>query len=371
MPCNSTNTFSGPLAILFSPADTGQRPITTYDPSNPPWFNQAITLTDPSPGGGSQTGAKFYQVQAGHSYVIEVVVSNISTAGNPSVENVNVEVWASNFTAGGVGPGSDIDHGGAALTGFVLNPIPPQSSGTASVAWTPTAADVATNGGHICLAVNCYAGSSALASEGTPLSGTTAYLNVTCDSHQGQHNVMVVPVPGGMKRNPNFKFVVTNPHQRTQTEAIVRVTPVHERHTLSAAERNVLIGRRLVVHRPDFPPTRPLPGGPSIETARLHNAFASLANETLHLAPSGARQPHIPIHVSHFPPVDYEIGLEGFGTGREVKVGLQPGRPLPVTMHLDLDPRATVGSVQSFDVTTADVHGELLGGARIITIVTD
>lgn len=354
MACTGANTFSGPLVIRYKTSDNGTRPIVPCDSTNPYWGSPDIWLV-----GGVDPGT----AKVGTANTVVVQVTNIS---GETVQDVSVQAWVCDFTVG-IGPASGLASAGGAnpLTGYVS-----ELAASSSVqiqcapAWTPVAADAALNGGHVCLAANSYSGTDGL-------SIPPSAFNFCCDSHHAQRNIAVVQVKSAKIRSGNFRFLVANPDLEDAIDTVVNVRAVSARYAFSAAERNALIDRGLVENVKELPRISELGAtGEAFATRSLFRATNSLQAARLRLARPDPAMDEIPIQVSRLRPVDYGLVSEVIGNGREVRARLDPGQRVPVTMQLQLNENAPIGSVQTFDVSQTDANGDLVGGVRLVTVVT-
>ncbi|MGV9675519.1 hypothetical protein ACWDSJ_09595 [Nocardia sp. NPDC003482] len=140
------------------------------------------------------------------------------------LHGISMEGWVSDFTAGYIGPASQIDpppnpdiNGDTAFSGIrnvVLEPNA-QTVVASDGFWRPQAGDINHyNGGHVCVGVNVFsAGGDVIGGGGGvihvaqadatyPADGKkmrarpiTTQLNVVGDTHHGQRNIMITPKP--------------------------------------------------------------------------------------------------------------------------------------------------------------------------------
>src|SRR3990172_6855273 len=144
MTCSESEISSGALLIRYTDPDDGTRPI---DPCTGYWGSPDIWL---------QGGFDITTAQVGVANTVKVRVKNISAA---AMNDVNVQVWVCDFTLG-VSPASGIASAGGSspLTGFVGTIVPGAAAEiSCGPTWTPIASDAELNGGHVCLAANCFA----------------------------------------------------------------------------------------------------------------------------------------------------------------------------------------------------------------------
>jgi hypothetical protein len=354
MACDQSNTQSGPLVIRYKNGDNGTRPISPCDGTNPYWLSPDLWLS----GGIDAATAK-----VGVQNTVNVRVTNIS---GQAVNDVNVQAWVCDFTAG-IGPSSGLASAGGAtpLTGFVSQIGAGQSVAlTCSPAWTPVSGDAALNGGHVCLAANCY-------SDTDGVSIPPGAFAMCCNSHHAQHNIAVVQVQGGMQRMIRFGVVIANPDLDRQLVTNVQLRQVSSRFALGVPERRLLIDQGLVENVDTIPQIAAVsPVGRAVRTTAVSRAFRGIARAPMTLIRPDPSLELRPIAVTRFRPVDFAVDSEEFGRGRSVQTRLSPGAKTQVTLNLQLNPRAPIGSVQTFDLAQTTADGELVGGVRIVTVVT-
>ncbi len=354
MACSQSNTFSGPLVIRYKNGDTGTRPIDPCDVTNPYWLSPDLYLT-----GGIDSAT----ARVGAQNTVNVRVNNIS---GQTVTGVNVQAWVCDFTAG-IGPSSGLASAGGVtpMTGFVNQIGAGQSATvTCSPVWTPVPADAALNGGHVCLAANCY-------SDGDGLSIPPGAFAMCCDSHHAQHNIAVVQVQGGQMRSVRFSVLVANPSLERELVANVAVRQVSSRFALGVPERQLLIDQGLVENAQTLPQIADVsPTGGVVRTTAVSRTFRAIAGASMTLVRPDTGLAPTPIAVSRFRPIDYSIESSDFGSGRSLRTSLAPGGKTQVTLNLELNPRVPIGSVQTFDLAQSTDDGELVGGVRIVTVVT-
>ena len=317
MPCTEETIKSGSLVIRYSEEDMGSRPI---NPCNNYWISGDIWLE----GGHSQTQAK-----VGVENTVKVLVKNIS---QNAINDVNVQVWVCDFTAG-VSPNSGLASAGgnSPMTGYAET-----IEGNAfkeivcEPSWIPTDKDARLNNGHVCLAANCY-------SEDRIRDGALippGVFNFCCDSHHGQRNIAVIevkkpsprPLEGVEEPSPerDFGFFAANPSEVSSVESVLTISQVTGQEELSQSEHDLLRS------------------GP-------------YANREIHLSPYEA--------------LDFQLEGEGFEPGTEVSLSLKPNERREMKMKIVLNPAVEVDHLTSFEVVHKTLDGELLGGFRVLALV--
>jgi hypothetical protein len=363
MPCSPTDLANSGILLIADGTDNGTRPFADGD-NHVYWTNPSIVLS-----GGIDAGT----ARVGVQNTVTVTVTNIS---GQALSDINVEAWVCDFTMG-VSPSSALpssNPGGAAMTGYFAGPLAPSGSHPISVApvWTPTAGDAALNGGHVCIAANCYGDppdkSLTLADEGNTF-------NFLCNSHHAQRNIAVRMVSGGMKRLV-FPMVVTNPTPRlgnttlaeiewqTGPRAWIGLPQTLKTHpgiiaatvlpnvVLSGDPHQTFSQDMLRIESPVAPTTVGV-------TQEFRNRFFLPIDE----------KTHVPLKLSPQSPRNFTIGSEGFGTGRSLQFDLAQGQKKPLIVSLNLDPGHRPGDTQVFDLVQRTPAGAVVGGARLIVIV--
>ena len=364
MPCTPADlAHTGVLLIADQAGDTGARPFADGD-SEVYWTSPSITLS-----GGVDPGTA--KVNAPNT--VSVTVKNISAQ---AVQDINVEAWVCDFTMG-VDPASALasaNPGGAPMTGFFTGPLPPGTSHAISLSpvWTPTAADAALNGGHVCIAANCFGGAPdtgmTLASEGNAF-------KFLCDTHHAQRNIHVQIVPGGMRRF-DFRMAVTNPQPRlgtvTHATMVMQTGPraiIGLNHALSFNPRIVaarVLPQVAITGHPDQTFTADM-----LHIERHPNPAAIAAGHAFDnrfFLPINA-QTHIPLRLSPIPPKAFTIASDAVGRGQALNFNLRGGQKKTMTVSVDLADAHRPGDTHVFDLVQRAASGQILGGARIITIV--
>jgi hypothetical protein len=364
MPCSPADLANtGVLLIPDQAGDTGARPFADGD-NEVYYLSPSIVLS-----GGVDAGT----AKVGAPNTVSVTVKNIS---GQALQDVNVEAWVCDFTMG-VDPASALassNPGGAPMTGFFAGPLPPGASQAIAVSpvWTPTVSDAALNGGHVCIAANCFADPP---DKGMTLAAEGNAFKFLCDTHHAQRNIHVQVVQGGMRRF-DFHMVVTNPQPRLGT-----VT--HAMMAMQTGPR-ALIG---LAHVLRFHP------GIVAATVLPHVAITGHPNQTfaadaLHIEshPSPAAivadhaidnrfflpinaQTHIPLRLSATPPKSFAIASDAVGHGTNLNFNLRVGQKKTMTVSVDLGDATRPGDTHVFDLVQRAASGQILGGARIITIV--
>lgn len=319
MPCTEETIKSGSLVIRYSEEDIGDRPI---NPCNNYWLSPDIWLE----GGFDATRA-----QVGVENRVKVRIKNNS---ENAINHVNVQVWVCDFTAG-VSPNSGLASAGGDLpmTGYAQT-----IDGNAfkeivcDPPWRPNPDDAILNGGHVCLAANCYS-EDIQERDGAPI--PTGAFNFCCDSHHGQRNIAVIKVekpsperPLGEGEEPSperdFGFFAANPSEVSSVESVLTISQVTGQEELSQSEHDLLRS------------------GP-------------YANREIHLSPYEA--------------LDFQLEGEGFEPGTEVSLSLKPNERREMKMKIVLNPAVEVDSLTSFEVEHKTRDGELLGGFRVLALV--
>jgi len=360
MACPAT-TPTG-ILVAYSPTDTGGgRPLpagTVYWES--PNIRLALGTVDPTlgvtpvdpglliPANWDPPNAPFSgQVAVNSAYILLVRIRN--TDPGQARASLNLQGWVSNYTAGGVGPGSAIPGpaGPVSFTGFNgTDTLPPAKANPSDPTgmlvlksgqlWTPTTDQL--NGpthGHVCVAVNVWAdattggdGSPATPSDGESL--TSSFLDPTCDRMYGQRNVQIVMAQIGQR--VRFPIMVLVPAtDRCPLDALVRI-----RRAELAEDQD---GTLRHIHELD-------------QAASAH-AITRLCR------PDGDPLGHV------------KIGHEGSSGGDHLRLHLEPGERADLTVTLDPAKEQKPGDTFAFDILTTDTATDHpYGAARVYVLVT-
>ena len=261
------------------------------------------------------------------------------------ISNVNVEVWVCDYTLG-VSPASSLassNPGNGAMVGFTGS-IASGSSAIISCSpiWTPTTADAALNGGHVCIAANCYGDSPG--DDGQPLS--PAGFSFCCNAHHAQRNIAVRAITQAMAKEGGFgfRFFAANPDQERELEAVLEIKEVRGKMALTRNERQLLLsGPHVKVLASDYDQCKLILAGDYAIT---------------------------PLRPSRFRPRELFLEGDAIGKGNSLKVYLKPGERLPLAMRAEFNSKEEPGGFYTFDVTQTNAHGEIVGGVRVMTLMT-
>jgi hypothetical protein len=362
MTCSQDSGDSKGLLIAYSSADDGHRalaPGTAYWES--PNIRLALTtevpaLKDPANWDIAPYAGWNGQVDVNSTYTLMVRVRNTDTVNE--LARINLQGWVSNYTAGGVGPGSVIFQDPTmpagmqgppvSFTGVNLgtlpaaNPADPNDYASMLVVvsgqtWTPNTNQITVNGGHVCVAVNVYAeqttGETSTPGDGQGL--LSSFLDPSCDRRYGQRNIQIVVVPAG--------HIV-----RMATELFV---PVTDRCPL-----NALVGIRRVELGVEK-------GGVLQPVPELVNAAGQQGIEVLR-PPQGDPLAHV--QIGH----DGSYGEDEDRDKDRAKVSLKPGQRTNLTVTLNAQ-KQRPGDAYAFDLITTDTATkQVFGAARAYVLVT-
>jgi hypothetical protein len=332
MACNPEEVKSKRLTIRWTAgggggaADDGTRPLpdnTAY------WESPDLYLS----GGKDQSTAEVG--------VPNIVWARIFNYGSEAVTGINIEAWVCNFMVG-VNPAGSLpssNPGGAAMTAYYSGTVAPGASADIQVAtWTPVPADAALNGGHVCMAGNCFGDNN---DNGASFTGTD--MRFLCDCHHGQHNIAVVVVPLGQIHRFSFNFYAANPLRERELDTVIAIRPIEAKVELPPrVQQALLTGPHAVVD----PRTKALQlashlGGEAIQLAKVAPSLLQLRHP---IATVDAREP--------------------------LKLALRPHQQERMEAHVQFAPNERPGNVHVFDLTEHDTGGALIGGARLVTVIT-
>jgi hypothetical protein len=322
-----------------SPTDNGTRP---YTGSQPLWDNSSLFL-DPPP----QTQATVNQPAT-----IKVRVSNKGTATVPFVKVV----------AYVMSPQVGIAHPAQALHTFVSGDkdVTPGSGGSSSsdthvfdcllnnAPWKPSQDDLnqtPQGKGHLCLVANCF--QDPLVAD-PPLEGHDLAANDTFDiandQHQGQRNIMLAPAPPGAHL-VGFMINAAPDEQETTIE----VEKLVSAKVQGPSERFLLLT------------------SPSIKAQRTASGHRKLffTNEA---------GDEVPIRYSRYK-LNYGLSVGESRRAGEVsrtrRLALEAtAQVTPAMLNLEINPREPAGSIHAFDIVQRDARGQVLGGLRVLSVVT-
>ena len=380
MPCAPQDVKSGGLLIRDSGADTGARPFANGD-NEPYWNSPSINLFI---NGANQNGL----AKVGAQNAVVVTVTNISQA---PLSDVSVEVWVCDFTMG-VSPSTSLNSsnpGGAPMTGFFAGPLAPAASHDITAGpWTPVAADATLNGGHVCIAANCFADN-----DGGPLASEGNAFKFLCDSHHGQRNIHVAAVAPQMHKF-NFRMRVSNPNPRLTKVTHVQIQHLQGLRAVADGLRSQLLTMPGVV----FGTVKPgvnvtgqrgqLIKREMIQVAATHLATASVTgHDMLHLTPEALKtvglatsrnqfflqtdeHSYVPLAFSNVLPKSFAIQAPRIRAGQLLDFNLREGQSAVMDVDVVLAAGAKPGDMHAFDLTQLSPHGDVLGGARIVLVVT-
>jgi hypothetical protein len=338
--------------------DHGDRPFTLQDY----YTNASIFLA----GGLSQT-----QTAVGRPTRVRVRVSN---RGATPIEDVRVEAYVHNAFVGFanpvqalvrlrsgltvIAPGSGtVADGDAHLVDcFVQGPDGPTP-------WVPTQAQLDASHGHLCLVANCFTDG-----EGASIPDGTTY-NLSRDAHQGQRNIsLIAAAPGTV---PVMHFDI-NPPPDPATPTMLSVEPlsvadigpdewwvIASHPEVEAVDPTTWVAATVDV--PDLglglvtqPDTFPLRWQPDpLETTLTVPGFEQI--EFAELVDRDGRDDAI--GASRFGRAERGFRMVFFDAPTPGEVTLQPVTGAP-------------GSLQAVDIVQRTEQGEVIGGLRVITLVT-
>jgi hypothetical protein len=305
MPCAEGDIKSGKLLMRRDGADTGARPI---DPCTNFWSSPDLFVS----GGTSNT-----QAQQGVVHTIRARVKNISTQ---AVEDVNVEAWVCDYTAGPL-PTGQISPPGK-VSGFRPGTLGAGASAVidCSPTWTPTAAQVAMNNGHLCLAANTWAELPRPDGVELPAAGT---LKICCDSHHAQCNISLVGT--GESGEAEIDMMLRAPEELDAMRMRLELRAITGREGFGAGEKRLL---------------------------RSHRKF-------------GRRK----ITLSRHKPREFFFEGPGIEPTREAELEVDSKKGIRLRIHAAKAKGQPKNTLQLFDITTTDPEtGELIGGARLMVL---
>lgn len=307
MACREQDIRRGGLLVSTVPNDSGTRELRPCDSF---WVSPDLWLES-----GGRAGVT-YRAVVGTRTTVYVRVQNI---GPTDLSRIRVQAWVCDYTFGPLPSGAFAPPG--ELTGFDPSTLarggPPVV--IACTLWTPDRAQLATNGGHLCIAANVYAE--------RPQDGSVLVdeIRQCCDSHHAQRNIAVVASDAdGLVRQ--VARLTGLPKQRPR-RVLAEFFQVTDPARIGDVERELLAGSEL---------------------GEKHE---------LHVTCERIGKPR----------------LDGRGIEHEPRgeLTLDHKRPLEVTMSVELTHGVKPGTVGVFDAVTRDPRtDEIVGGARLLAVVS-
>lgn len=378
MTCSAPTGTTKGILIAYDSTDTGDRPLAAnipfYITPNIRLAQQADipALSNPANWDTAQYAGWNGQVDTGSAYSLLVRVRNTDTTPRASL---NLQGWVSDYTAGGVGPGSAIlndptqaagpGNPAVSFTGFnngplaAANPANPNDPASMLVLvsdsqpWTPNAKQLTVNGGHVCVAVNVYADETTADYE-TPADGqplVSSFLDPACDRMYGQRNIQIVAVQQGRQVQVPLMLVVPAT-DRCPLNAAVAIRPVELKTGPGGVLPNVPeLGHLASTHAIEA--LRP-PGGDPLGHVRL----------------GGDGDGHGHGDGDGDGDGNHNGQHHGDGDGHSRKIHLEPGQRTNFMLTLDARNHRP-GDAYAVDVLTTDTAtNRLFGAARVYALVT-
>jgi len=190
------------------------------------------------------------------------------------------------------------------------------------------------------MAGNCYGDNN---DSGASFTGTD--MKFLCNCHHGQRNIAVVAVPMGQMHHFQFDMFAANPEPQRVLETVVTMRRVQIDIDKDFDPKL----RRLLLDSP--------------------HAVAGATAEAVNLAPD--------LGGGLLRPATLSPALIGFrrpggviDPGTPLKLTLRPHQQELIEAHVQFSPRERPGSVHAFDLVEHETTGAIVGGARLITILT-
>ncbi|MCB0061918.1 MAG: hypothetical protein KDE19_07380, partial [Caldilineaceae bacterium] len=232
---------------------------------------------------------------------------------------------------------------------------------TCNQVWTPTAAQQALNGGHVCMFANCFTDGEGQTVDTIAVDPVTHSLPFCCDSHLAQRNIRIVAASQGQGlKNIRFEMLVANP----SLEFVTTVTP----------RINRIVGAAAITKNERWM----LQTSPLIQTVKINgaNRFV-LANQGQIFFTSRAAERKstltpedvVLIGRSRFRRFDTLFAVDQIGEARDLRIPLEPREAKTVAVNLQLNEGEKVGSTHTFDVAQTTAEGTVIGGVRLLVLV--
>jgi len=355
MACQQNEIKSGPLYVKYNAADGGSRAI---EPCTGFWSSPDVWIE-----GGVDAGT----ARVGVPNTIKVRVRALPSlpGGASAVENVNVQVWVSDFTLG-VGPNSGLPSAGGAvgLTGYIAS----ISAGGSNVAgcgpWTPVQSDSQLNGGHVCIAANCHADPPDNGVQVPPNSfqAVDGSSKVCCDSHLAQRNIAVRQTDGNLR----FNMFINNLDEQEPREFVVTMSAVRGALRFPVLERELLLTSPFIQRLPVRGHEVPRIDDRLRRELEPHEIRHLEARGPVRLGLAGERQ-EIALHRAR---TKAPFSLDSkFGEGPKIVGKIGPGKSIPLGLQIGFNKRDKKGTMRSFEIVQRTAAGQVVGGATIHAIL--
>lgn len=373
MTCSDPTGTTQGILIAYDSTDTGTRPLAANIPY---WASPNIrlalqsdlaALSNPASWDMPQYANWNGQVDVNSPYNLLIRVRN--TDASQQRASLNLQGWVSDYTAGGVGPGSAIrlnpsqppgaSNPPVSFTGFANGPLATADTSNpgdpasmlvlvSNEQWVPNVNQLAVNGGHVCVAVNVWAdatsGGTTTPADGQPLA--SSFLDPTCDRMYGQRNVQIVTV--GQQQHIQLPIMMLVPvTDRSPLLAAVSLRPVELKEAEGGVLRNV----------------------PELEHVATAQAITALRR------PEGDPLDHVGI--AQLGPIGTNDPIDHIGTGQLGSIGrtdlslrLEPGERQDIALTVGAENHRP-GDAYALDLITTDTAtGRPFGGARVYVLVT-
>jgi hypothetical protein len=311
------------LFIPYTTGDNGSRPF----PAGTDFWQSPDVILDTSNGAAAPD-----QYTIGVPNGIVVSVTNNSLV---AYQTITVQVWVcdpSTVTDVELPPFQGATVMQETLTGEAAPAAPtvPGSVTTIRVSgFVPYPGMSSLPGGHCCLIANCFGQTADGTFDGQDATANPAFNRVTevqSDPHVAQHNIFAAaPTGEGQQRRLSFPFMAVTPIRKGREEVVLEIQHLTGTNALTA--------------------------------------------DDLALLKKGPFK-HLPLHISKVPIVDtFEVHGCHHGPGRIVKQELHAGKPLPLSIELELRHTEAIGGVHSFDVIQKAATGQVQGGLRLLVVI--
>ncbi|MEV4559232.1 hypothetical protein AB0K51_19895 [Kitasatospora sp. NPDC049285] len=382
------------LYVKYKSDDDGKSAIP---PGSTPWASSEIWLTDAN--GNTQTSPTDPNTPAAYIGANYIHVTVNSTNPTPYT-GVQVQAWVCDYTAGGVGPASSrpSTNGTSGVRTQIDDPLSSTQSRVAHLTWNALSGDETKNGGHLCIAVNCYYEGQPAPDGAERLGG---FLDVFNDRHYAQRNIAVLPASQKLK---SLVLRLANAGvEAADFEA--RAWELDREGGIGAVEQELLLAHCFVdlVDGKPKPPVVPAPcqteplertwlrgggrlmltGMPEPAEIRVAGHDAQFTVRTNRHCEDGESQGGGPVHLRGAedgnggdggpgPGGGWGGGDPGGGWGGHGGDGcgagltIRPGElsPVLVTLECEGDP----GEVHTLDIVQQTDDGTVLGGARLVAM---
>lgn len=326
------------LYIKWDSSDTGTRPIPGGSAF---WLSPSIWIN--SPGNA--------QASSGKDNYVYVQPDRIG--GGTDSTDISVQAWVCNpTTAPGPGGVCIASAGGSGGLGPAIIPAMTPLSALLINDWKPTVADVAVNGGHLCIVANVWDKNG----DGADL--TTGAVDVINNQHHAQHNISLVMGAQGLQLQVPVWYPIMEALPETdRAPGVIRVQPVRGELGQVTREQILRDPRVMLENERDEPPAMVSPCclTEPPERTRLRTGGEMFLAGTDHRIHRGEGR------------VERMGILSEDRVSPEIRVTPQSGAAQVRTFVCEM-PEGNLGAVHEFDIVHTTADDRVIGGIRVVLV---